>query len=444
VPTIRNRATLATDDRRATALDAVAAGIDAADPDRAVRESVAVDDGSLRVGDAAVDRAGVERALVLGGGKPAGRMARALVALLPDSLPVDGVVVATESVDAGPVDVVAGGHPLPDEAGLAGAERVLSAAADADERTLVLAVIGGGGSALLPAPAGDLTLSDLRETTAVLLDGGAAIGEINAVRKHTSALKGGWLAVAAAPAPVRALVASDVVGDDLATVASGPTVPDPTTYGDALAAVDGVAVPDRVRAHLRAGAAGHHPETPTADRPPFERTATHLALASRRAADAAADRASAAGYEPTVLTTRLRGEAREVGRTLAGVVAAVRASGDPIDPPAAVVAGGETTVTVAGDGTGGPNAELALAAALSFDADGWTLAAVDTDGRDGGTEHAGAVVDAATVAGSAERRAARAALERNDAHGYLRDRAALVGTGPTGTNVNDLVVALVD
>lgn len=425
--------------------DALAAGVAAAAPERAVREAVTVAGTELRVGGATVALAGVDRVLVLGGGKPAGRMARALVDALPDDLPIEGVVVATEAVDAGPVDVVAGDHPLPDEAGLAGAERVLSAAEGADAETLVLAVVGGGGSALLPAPAGDLTLSALRATTESLLAAGAAIHELNAVRKHCSTLKGGRLAVAAAPASVHALVASDVVGDDLATVASGPTVPDPTTYDDALAAVERApGVPDRVRAHLRAGAAGENPETPTGEHPAFERATTHLALTNRRAVDAAARRAAAVGNEPLVLTTRLRGEAGAVGRTLAGVLEEMRAGGDPVSPPAAVVAGGETTVTVAGDGTGGPNAELALAAALSCDADGWTLAAVDTDGRDGGTEYAGAVVDAGTVADADDRRAARAALSGNDAHGYLRDRAALVETGPTETNVNDLVVALVD
>lgn len=445
---IRNADALATDDRRAAAIEALTAGIAAAEPERAVRETVAVAGDDLRVGDETVDLAGVERVLVVGGGKPAGRMARALVDGLPDSVPVAGVVVTTEAVDAGPVDVVVGGHPLPDEAGLAGAERVLSAAEGADAETLVLAVVGGGGSALLPAPADDLTLSDLRATTEALLSAGSDIREINAVRKHLSALKGGQLAVAAAPATVHALVASDVVGDDLATVASGPTVPDPTTYDDARAAVEraGADVPDGVRAHLRADAAGDgdHPETPTADHPAFEDVTTHRILTSRRAVDAAAERAAAAGYEPLKLTTRLRGEAREVGRTLAGVVAEVRASGDPVDPPAAVVAGGETTVTVSGDGAGGPNAELALSAALSCDAEGWTLAALDTDGRDGGTEYAGAVIDAGTVDGADDREAARAALADNDAHGYLCDRAALVETGATGTNVNDLVVALVD
>jgi hydroxypyruvate reductase len=453
VARIRNRRELATDDRRAAALDALAAGVAAADPARAVRETVTVEGTAVRVGDATIDLADVERVLVLGGGKPAGRMARALVAALPAARSVEGVVVATEAVDAAPVDVVVGGHPLPDEAGRAGAERILSAARAADEGTLVFAVVGGGGSALLPAPAGDLTLSALRATTESLLDTGAEIHDINAVRKHTSALKGGRLAVAAAPASVHALVASDVVGDDLATVASGPTVPDQTTYDDALAAVEraGTDVPDCVRAHLRAGAEGLHDadrtvpaETPTADHPAFEGVSNHIVLTNRRAVDAATERAAAAGDDPLVLTTRLRGEAGAVGRTLAGVVEEVRASGDPVAPPAAVVAGGETTVTVAGDGSGGPNAELVLSAALSCDAEAWTLAAVDTDGRDGGTDVAGAVVDAGTVADADDRRAARAALSANDAHGYLRDRAALVETGPTGTNVNDLVVALVD
>ncbi len=494
--TIRNRAALETDERRALALDAVAAGIEAADPGAAIRAAVSVDDGDLLFGAAGDGESGgdadddshaddrgtrdadrvpadaFDRILVVGGGKPAGEMARALDDLVPDAVPVAGVVVAPRAVDAGRVDVVAGSHPLPDAAGRDGAERLLAAAREADERTLVLAVVGGGGSALLPAPAGDLTLEDLRATTRAMLDAGAAIGAINAVRKHCSDLKGGQLAAAAAPARVVGLVASDVVGDDLATIASGPTAPDPTTYGDALDAADrfDVDLPTRVRAHLEAGAAGDRPETPTAEDPVFDRVSHHVVVNGRRAVGAAADRVAAAGYEPLVLTTRLQGAAAEVGRTLAAVAAECRATGDPVAPPAAVVAGGETTVDVAdagGDGAGGsddgeagddreggddgtrdpdggPNAELALGAALACDLSGWTLAAVDTDGRDGSTAHAGAIVDAGTVADAADDRAARGALSASDSYGYLRDRRGPIDTGTTGTNVNDLVVVLVD
>ncbi len=458
---VRNYEALATDDRRAVVLDAVAAGVAAADPAAAVRETVAVDDGDLQVGAGEGDAPARERVaadaydrvLVVGGGKPAGEMARALDDDLTETVPVDGVVVAPTAVDAGRIDVVAGSHPLPDAAGREGARRVLDAANAADDRTLVLAVIGGGGSALLPAPAGDLTLEDLRATTEALLDSGADVGAINAVRKHCSALKGGRLAVAAAPARVVALVASDVVGDDLATVASGPTAPDPTTYRDALDAADraGADLPGRVRAHLEAGVAGDRPETPTADDPAFERVSHHVVLNGRRAVVAAAERAASAGYRPVVRTTRLQGAAAEVGRTFGAAVTECRTAGDPVDPPVALVADGETTVDVTAahdadrdhDREGGPNAELALGAALACDADGWTLAAVDTDGRDGSTAHAGAVVDADTVA-AADERAARRALAEHDSYGYLRGRRGPIDTGPTGTNVNDLVVALVD
>jgi len=471
--TIRNHGTLATDGRRTTALDAVAAGIAAADPCAAIRAAVTVDDGDLLFGTGAENDAGdadtgdrvpadaFDRILVVGGGKPAGEMARALDDLVPDAVPVEGVVVAPRTVDAGRVDVVEGSHPLPDAAGQDGADRLLAAARAADERTLVLAVVGGGGSALVPAPAGDLTLGDLRGTTAAMLESGADVGAINAVRKHCSALKGGRLAAAAAPARVVALVASDVVGDDCATVASGPTAPDPTTYGDALDAVDrfGVDLPERVRAHLHAGAGGDRPETPTAEHPAFDRVSHHVVVNGRRAVAAAADCVAAAGYEPLVLTTRLQGAAAEVGRTLAAVAAECRTAGDPVTPPAAILAGGETTVDVAdadgedgrdddGNGDrereGGPNAELALGAALSCDVADWTLAAVDTDGHDGSTAHAGAIVDAGTVADGADERAARGALSASDSYGYLRDRRGPIDTGPTGTNVNDLVVVLVD
>jgi len=444
--TIRNRDALATDRRREAALDAVAAGIEAAAPDRAVREAVTVADGTLRIGGTEVDLGAYDRVLVLGGGKPAGHMARALEDLLPASIQVEGVVVATEPHDAGRIDVLAGGHPLPDETGADGARRVLAAARDANDRTLVVGAIGGGGSALLPAPAADLTLSDLRATTRSLLDAGADVRTINAVRKHCSTVKGGRLAVAAAPARVVSLVASDVVGDDVATVASGPTAPDPTTYEDALSGADrfDAEYPAAVEAHLRAGARSDRPETPTADHSAFDRVTNRVVLNGRRAVDAAADAAAAAGYEPLVLSTRLRGSAGEVGGVLAAIAEEIAASGDPVASPAVVVVSGETTVAVTGSGAGGPNAELAVGAGLDCAVDDWTLAAVDTDGRDGGTDLAGAVVDATTIAGPADERAAREALADSDSYGYLRDRDGPIETGPTGTNVNDLVVLLVE
>jgi glycerate 2-kinase len=443
--TLADRDTLARSPAHETALSCLVAGIEAAHPERVCREAVAVSGDQLRVEDAVYDLAAYDEVVVLGGGKAAAGVAHALEALLGD---VDGVVVTDDPAPTDRVDVIEGAHPVPDEAGLAGARRVLSRARAAGERTLVLAVVTGGASALLPAPAGDLSLADLRATTDALVESGATIDEINAVRKHVSALKGGRLAAAAAPATVVTLAFSDVVGDDLAVIGSGPTVGDSTTYGDALAVLDryDLAVPERVRAHLQRGAAGDVPETPSVGDLPAGRA--HVLADAWTAIDAARAAASERGYETLVLSSRVRGEAREQGLAHAAVAEEIRASGNPLDPPAVVLSGGETTVTVDGGGAGGPNQEFALRAALELgganEGDSETvLAAVDTDGRDGGTDAAGAIVDGETVGDADAATGARAALADNDALGFFEGRDALIRTGRTGTNVNDLRVLVV-
>jgi hydroxypyruvate reductase len=444
---IRDRGALAGTPARETALACVEAGIEAARPERVVRDCIAVEDGVLRIDrganaasgvaepDASVapatyDLAARDRVVLVGGGKAAARVAAALDPLLAES--PDGVVVTDEPANAGhagdcddpadahdraPVEVLAAAHPVPDERGIDGARRVLAAADEADEGTLVLAVLTGGGSALLPAPAADLGLADLRSVTGALLESGAPIAEINAVRKHCSALKGGRLARRAAPATVVGLLLSDVVGDDPATIASGPTAPDPTTYRDALAVLDrhGIEAP-AVRAHLEAGAAGDREETPGPDDPVLDRADAHVLASGDVALSAARRTAADRGYEPLILSARVRGEASEAALAHAAVAEEIRATGRPVEPPAVVLSGGETTVTVRGDGRGGPNQAFALAAAVEFaseagpfaGSDGVALASVDTDGRDGGTDAAGALVDASTVE---DRPLARAALD---------------------------------
>ncbi|MFB6146740.1 MAG: glycerate kinase [Halobacteriaceae archaeon] len=428
------------------ALDCVEAGIQAADPERATRERVRVADGRLCVADAEYDLADYDRVVVLGGGKATAGVTRALENALGDRL--DESVVAVPG-DADPgldrVEAVVAGHPTPTDRSIEAGERVLTAARDAGERTLVLAVVTGGGSALLAAPAGDLALDDLRGVTDALLAAGADIDEMNAVRKHVSALKGGRLARAAAPATVVGLLVSDVVGDDPAVIASGPTAPDASTHRGALDVLDRYDVDaPAVRAHLEAGTRGEYPETPTADEPPFaDGLATNYLLAGGRTAlDAARERAREAGYEPLVLSSRVRGEATEAALTGVAVAEEALTTGDPVEPPAVVLSGGETTVTVRGEGTGGPNGEYALRTALEVSGTDTAvaLACVDTDGRDGSADAAGALVDPGTVD---DRGVARDALARNDSHGYLGEREALIQTGPTGTNVNDLRVFVV-
>jgi hydroxypyruvate reductase len=448
---------------RATALACVRAGIAAAHPDRVVADAVGLDGDRLRVGDATHDLGDYDEVLVLGGGKAAGAVATALERTLGDR--VDGGAVVT--VDPGDADGASGSaspssagsegperverhygsHPVPDERGLAGAERVRDLAAAADERTLVLAAVTGGGSALLPAPAGDVSLANLRETTEALLGAGADIEEINAVRAHLSTLKGGGLAGAAAPATVVGLVLSDVVGDDLAVIASGPTAPDPSTFDDAIAVLDryGVDPPTPVRRRLERGRDGEVPETPGPNDPAFDRVENHVVGSAYTALDAARAAARERGYDTCLLSSRVRGEAREAARTHAAIAVESASTGDPVSPPAVVLAGGECTVTVTGGGEGGPNLEFALSAGVDLAADGVgervALAAVDTDGRDGGTAAAGGLVDGTTVEDAA---AARDALADNDALPALAERDAVLHTGPTGTNVNDLRVAVVE
>ena len=439
---IRDREGLATTPARETALACVEAGVEAAHPRRVVADAVRLEGDVLHVADASFDLAGVERVLVLGGGKASGTVAAALEAVLGDRL-TGGAVVCPDPVETERVAVHVGDHPVPSERSVAGTRRVLELADGADGATLVLAAVTGGGSALLCAPAEGVSLEDLRAVTDDLLASGASIHEINAVRKHLSAVKGGGLARAAAPARVVGLLFSDVVGDDLDVIASGPTAPDASTFREARAVLDryGLKPPAAVAERLRAGEAGELAETPRAGDPAFDRVTNHVLAGGRTALAAAREAAADRGYATLLLSSRVRGEAREAAKTLVAVGEEALESGEPVAPPAVVLAGGECTVTVTGDGRGGPNQEFALSAALELTDAGVALACVDTDGRDGATDAAGALVDATTVDDPA---AARAALADNDAAPYLGARGALVVTGPTGTNVNDLRVLVVE
>jgi hydroxypyruvate reductase len=317
-----------------------------------------------------------------------------------------------------------------------------------DDTLLVL--LSGGASALLPAPIAGLRLEDKARTTSLLLRAGATIQELNTVRKHLSRLKGGGLARRAAPARVFTLVLSDVVGDDLSTIASGPTVPDPTTFSDALAVLDRRGLlrqtPLRVRRHLEAGARGQTPETPKAGDAAFRRTVTHVVGGNRRSVLAAAREASRLGLRPVVLTTRLEGEAREVARCLVAILRECAEREGSRRRPTCLLAGGETTVTMAGAGQGGRNQELAVAAAASLD--GFPVPAVvasfATDGIDGTSDAAGGVVDDRTVrrARALGLAAPSAFLAQSDSRNFLGPLGDLILTGPTGTNVVDIAVLL--
>ncbi|QZX99183.1 glycerate kinase type-2 family protein [Halobaculum rubrum] len=448
----------ATDAER-VAVACLRAGIEASLPATVVAEAVSIEESVLAVGDDTYDLDAYGRIVVVGGGKAADGAASALESILGDQIAAGVIVVdSADDSDGGDdagesrIERVVGGHPVPTSAGVHGTTRAVDLARAADEETLVLALVTGGASALFAAPVDSVGLPALRETTDALLSAGADIEEINAVRKHLSRVKGGRLAAAAAPATVVGIALSDVVGDDLSVIGSGPTAPDDSTYETGLDVLDryGIDAPPAVREHLQRGAEGAEPETPTADATVFDRVDTHVLANAATALEAAAAAAADQGYDPIVLSSRIRGEARAAGVTHAAVAEEIADSGNPIEPPAVVLSGGETTVSVQGDGTGGPNLECALAAGIEFALPESPVAdrpvaflAADTDGRDGSTDAAGALVTAQTVGNAADAAAARAALDDNDALSALRDRDALIRTGATGTNVNDLRVVVV-
>ena len=389
------------------------------------------------------------RVIVVGAGKACGPMARAVEDILEDRVTAGLVVVRTGyTTPLRRITLREAGHPLPDPAGEAAARKILSLVSGLSPNDLVVCLISGGGSALLPLPREGLTLRDKVDTTDLLLRSGADITEINTVRKHLSRIKGGQLARAAAPARLVTVVVSDIVGSPLDAIASGPTVPDGTTFADALAVLDKYGltarVPAAVLATLRRGAAGALPETPKPGDPAFDRTFTTIIADGAAAARAAAAEAERLGFHALLLSTYIEGEAREVGRALAGIAREIAGTGHPVPRPACIVCGGETTVTVTGPGRGGRNQEVALGAARPLAGLPETLVvSFATDGVDGPTDAAGAVADGTTLARARARGLEPAQhLADNNAYPLLDAIGDLIRIGPTNTNVNDLMVIL--
>lgn len=377
------------------------------------------------------------RTVVVGAGKAAAAMARAVEEHWPGEL--EGLVVTRygHRVATRRIEVVEAAHPVPDLAGREAAERILAKVRGLGADDLVLCLISGGGSALLALPAPGLTLHDKQAINRALLRCGANIGEMNCVRKHLSAIKGGRLAAAAAPAQVLTLLISDVPGDDPAVIASGPTVPDPTTFAEARAILRkyGIDEPRAAVEHLEAAM----DETPKPGDPRLARCETRMIATPQRALEAAAAVARAAGVAPLILGDALEGESREVALVHAGIARQVLRHGQPLPRPCVLLSGGETTVTVRGSGRGGRNVEFLLALAVALDgAPGVYALAGDTDGIDGAEERAGAMVAPDTLARAAALGIdAKAALADNDGHGFFEKLGDAVITGPTLTNVND-------
>jgi glycerate 2-kinase len=430
----------------------IRAALDAVDPAQAVRSAVRRKGHLLRVGERTIDLERYERVFIVGGGKAGAPMAQALVEILGDRLASGWINVKQGHLTGAEISpaltIHQASHPIPDEAGRIGAAQILRISQEATERDLVFCLVSGGGSALMPLPVPGITLADLQALTDALLRCGATINEINAVRKHCSQLKGGQLARAAYPATVIALMLSDVVGNPLDVIASGPTVPDTSTFDDAYenlvryGIVD--TIPQRIVAHLRAGTRGDVPETPKPGDPVFEHVYNEVIGSNAIAAQAALAKARAMGLHALLLSTYVEGEAREVAKVFAAIGKALAVEGWPLPRPACVIAGGETTVTLRGDGKGGRNQELALAAAIALE--GWsgvTVVALATDGTDGPTDAAGAIADGETAARAREQGMSAADyLARNDAYPFFDRLGDLIRTGPTNTNVNDLTFIL--
>jgi glycerate 2-kinase len=417
----------------------------------AVRAALRRAGNRLTAGDLTLDLDEVDRIIVIGAGKASAAMAQGLEDALGDRITAGAITTKDgHALPTRRIVIHEAAHPTPDARCLAGARAMLDLLRGLTERDLVIALMSGGGSALVEAPVAGVGLDDLVALTRLLLRSGAVIHEMNAVRKHLSTIKGGGLARLAYPARLLNLMISDVIGDDLDTIASGPTVPDPTTFADALAVLDHyglrAAVPAAVRAYLEAGVAGRAPETAKAGDPAFARVTNLLVATNELAVRAAAAEADRLGYRPLILSTLIQGEAREIARMWAAIGLQAARTGEPAAGPCCLLGGGEATVTVTGQGLGGRNTEMMLAAAIAIAGSRrLTLASLATDGSDGPTDAVGAIVDGGTVAAA---RAAgldpRAALRDNDSYHFFARAGGLVKTGPTGTNVNDLYLALVE
>ena len=424
-------------------------GLDAVDARRAVERAISRNGDDLVIGRRRYDLRRYERVVVLGAGKATALMAQAVEQRLGPRLEGGLVVVKYDHVvPTRRIIVAEAGHPVPDRSGQRAAARLCAIAEELGRRDLLIVLLSGGASSLLPVPVSGITLADKQRTTQELLRCGASIREINTIRKHLSRIKGGRLAELT-KATIVTLILSDVLGDDLSAIASGPTVPDPTTYQGAVAILKRYriwrAVPQRVRRHLDRGCQGIASETPKPDSPLFRRIHHHIVGNNTAAVMAVACAAREAGLRTLVHTTALTEEASEKGKQFGALAKTIVQMGTPLQRPCCVVAGGETTVTVTGKGAGGRAQEFAVAAALEIAglANVWVVA-IGTDGTDGPTDAAGAVIDGHTVT-RAQRLSVdlKGALQRHNTYPALKRLDQLIVTGPTGTNVNDLYLLLV-
>ena len=433
--------------------EALNEALQAADPHAIIRDNVNLRNSILRVSDFSLKLDEFERIFVIGGGKASAGMALEIERILGNRITGGSVNIPDYSKPwpkSSRIVFNPATHPIPSQRGVLGVENMLQLVGKASGKDLVICLISGGGSALMPQPAPGITLSNKRKTTELLLTSGANIHETNTVRKHLSGIKGGRLAEKLFPAMILSLIISDVVGDELESIASGPTVPDDTTYQDAHKVLEShglwTKVPESVRDHISKGMKGEVPETPKPGSTIFARVRNLLVGSNEHSCGAAARALRQKGYRTLVYSTKTQGESKEVGKTLSGLARDIRESQIPIAPPAAIVAGGETTVTVQGKGRGGRNQELALSAALSIQGlKGILVASIGTDGVDGPTDAAGAVADGTTIERAMRNGLdVKSFLDENDSYPFFKKLDDLIITGPTGTNVNDIMIAIVE
>jgi glycerate-2-kinase len=436
---------------RQLAINALNAALEASDPANIIKSKIKVEKNVLKVDGFSLNFNEFKNVFVVGGGKASGAMAEALETLLGDRIKDGAVNVPYDSkvYNVKRIKLEHASHPVPDLAGVKGTKRILDLVSQAEENDLVICLLSGGGSSLMPQPREGIPLRDKRRVTDALLKSGATINEINTVRKHISDVKGGWLAKRAFPATVVNLILSDVVGDPLDFIASGPTVPDSTRFDDAIEVLKRYrlwnSIPATVKKVLLAGKKGLIPETPKKGDKAFEKVHNIIIGNSNTACQAAYNSLKTAGLHVLLLTSSLEGQARDVGTMFASIAQEIVKSGNPVPKPAAVVAGGETTVTVVSKGKGGRNQEIALGAASKIGGlDGVIVASLSTDGIDGPTDAAGALVDGETLRRALDLGLSpKRFLAENNSYSFFSRLGDLLFTGLTGTNVNDVSVIVV-
>lgn len=435
---------------RQIALQTLEHALSAANPKNLLKAKVRLDNSNLHAGIHSFNLKKFRKIYVVGGGKAGGAMAEAIEEVLGSSI-TDGIVNVPYGGKSKThiIKLHGASHPIPDRAGMAGTQRMMEIAGQAGKDDLIICLISGGGSSLMPLPRGQISLADKKKLTGALLKSGATINELNAVRKHISAVKGGWLAKNAYPATILNLVLSDVVGDPLESIASGPTCADSSTFSLAKKVLEKYdlwkSAPGSIRRTLLTGAKGLIMETPRKGDIAFERVFSVLLGNSRSAAEAACQYLRSEGMNTLLLTSMLEGESRQMGMLMSSVINEIVVSGNPVAIPAGIVASGETTVRVTGKGVGGRNQELVLSAALKIDkTQSVVVASMSTDGVDGPTTAAGAIIDGKTLV-RADRLCMDASvyLDNNDSHTFFSKTGDLILTGPTGTNVNDISLIVV-